>query len=76
MSKLYTDSVHYNCKKSVFFLKFERNEIFFFFSIAGSNQRILSQSGGLDLNYHVLEYLMMFTFDFTDIRKLPFISIV
>ena len=30
-----------------------------------------SESGGIDLNCHVFEYLMMYLFDCTDITKLP-----
>ena len=61
-STLYTDSVHYNCKKARFFrnLKKKTHENFGFFLF-----RPKSQSGGLDLNCIVFEYLMMYLFDFT-----------
>ena len=67
MSKLYTDSVHYNYKKSAFFLKFEKNENFDFFQIQAKLRGFFSQSGGLDLNCLVFEYLMMYLFGFKDI---------
>ena len=78
MSKLYTDSVHYNCKKCVF-LKFEEKKmkILDFFLFQAQIRGFFSQSDGLDLNCHVFEYLMMYLFDFTVIitQILPNISV-
>ena len=41
-------------QKSAFFLKFEKNENLLFFSIQAQIRGFFSQSGGLDLNCHVL----------------------
>ena len=76
MSKLYTDSVHYNCKKAHFSRNLKKMKILDFF-YSGQNQRILSQSVGLDLSCLIFKYLMMYLFDFTVIitQKLPNISV-
>ena len=69
MSKLYTDLVHFIVKKSCFSWNFKKMKILDFFHLQTFQAKIrgfLSESSGLDLNCHVLEYLMMYLFDFTD----------
>ena len=58
MSKLYTDSVYYNCKKAYFPRNSKKMKIFdFFYSRPKAEDSF--ESGGLDLNCHGFEYLIM-----------------
>ena len=77
MSKLYTDSVHYNCKKARYSRNLKKNENFGFFLFRPKSEGFFSQSGGLDLDCHVFEYLIMLLLDFTVIieQKLPNTSV-
>ena len=61
----------------IIFQKFEKKMKNFDFSILVQIRGFFSQSGGLDLNCQVFEYLMMYLFDFTVIiaQKLPNISV-
>ena len=65
MSTLYTDSVHYNCKKARFSSNLKKKKKLLIFSIQAQIRGFFSQSGGLDLDCHVFEYLIMFLLYFT-----------